>query len=105
LKKREERKTAKKIQQIIWLEPKVFVKVLELAGALGLAANQTIELIVEDYIARGGDLEKAIGRIKEVVKCPECGENFETINEWFVHLKNKSDEARSLVYKLLDLRK
>jgi hypothetical protein len=76
-----------------------------LAEGLGLAANQTIELIVEDYIARGGDLEKAIERIKEVVKCPECGENFETVSDWLMHLKNKSDEARSLVYKLLELRK
>ena len=102
---REEKKTIKKVQQIIWLEPKTFARVLELAEDLGLAPNQTIELIVEDYIARGGDLSKAIERIKEVVKCPECGENFETISDWLVHLKNKSDEARSLVYKLLELRK
>jgi hypothetical protein len=104
LKKREEKKSAKKVQQIIWLEPKVFAKVLELAEALDLAANRTIELIVEDYIMRRGDLEKAM-IMKEVVKCPECGQGFETINEWLIHMKNKSDEARSLVYKLLELRK
>jgi hypothetical protein len=104
LKKKEDRKT-KKVQQIIWLEPKTFARVLDLAEDLGLAANQTIELIVEDYIARGGDLTKAVEKIKEVIKCPECGQDFESVSQLFEHLKNKSDEARNLVYKLLDLRK
>jgi hypothetical protein len=103
-KRREDRKT-KKVQQIIWLEPKTFARVLELAETLGLAANQTIELIVEDYIARGGDLTKAVEKVKEVIKCPECGQDFESVSQLFEHLKNKSDEARNLVYKLLDLRK
>ena len=104
LKKKEDRKM-KKVQQIIWLEPKTFARVLEIAEDLGLAANQTIELIVEDYIARGGDLTKAIEKVKEVIKCPECGQDFESVSQLFEHLKNKSDEARNLVYKLLDLRK
>jgi hypothetical protein len=104
LRRREDRK-AKKVQQIIWLEPKVFAKVLEFAEALGLAANQTIELMIEDYIERGGDLSKAVEKVKEVVKCPECGQGFENVALWFEHLKNKNDEARSLVYKLLELRR
>jgi hypothetical protein len=102
LKKKDEKKTTKKIQQIIWLEPKTFARVLEVAEALGLAANQTIELIVEDYLTSGREPRKAM--VKEVV-CPECGQGFEGVDKWFEHLRNKSDEARRLVYKILELRR
>jgi hypothetical protein len=102
LKKKDEKKTIKKVQQIIWLEPKTFARVLEIAEALGLAPNQTIELMIEDYIMSGRDLRKAMA--KEII-CPECGQGFESVDNWFEHMKNKSDEARRLVYKLLELRR
>jgi len=102
-----ETKTKKVFQRFVWISPKSYAKICELAEALKTSTSQVISLIVDDYFERGLNLleRKSEVEVKEIVKCPECGQGFESVAQWFEHLKNKSDEARNLMYKLLELRK
>jgi len=100
-----EAKTKKVFQRFVWISPRSYAKICELAEALKTSTSQVISLIVDDYFERGLNLleRKDEVQVREVVKCPECGQGFESVTQWFEHLKNKSDEARRLVYRLLEL--
>jgi hypothetical protein len=100
-------KTKKVFQRFVWISPRSYAKVCELAEILKTSTSQVISLIIDDYFERGLNLleRKSEVQVKEVVVCPECGQGFESVAQWFEHLKNKNDEARSLVYKLLEFRK
>ena len=102
-------KATKKIQQIVWLDPRTFAKVLEFADALRLAPNTVISLIVEDYIAKGGKPLKMRTQVvekvneRELVICPECTKKFPDLITWREHLKQNPNELKNLIRELMEL--
>jgi len=102
-------KATKKVQQIVWLDPRTFAKVLEFADVLRLAPNMVISLIVEDYIAKGGEPMKMRTQVVEKVKerelvwCPECLKKFPDVSTWKEHLRQNPQELRNLIRDLMEL--
>lgn len=81
-------KPTKKIQQVIWLEPKFFAKIAEMSSELGVAPNVVISEIVKRY------LEKVDQPIKVVEKpvpagwyCPICISRFTSPSDLIMHLR------------------
>jgi len=96
--KEEKRATKKKVQQVIWLEPKTFTKILELSTKYGFAPNQICSAIIEDYLERE---QKPVERIVRKVVCPECGLEVNDRKDLLMHLKENPEEARTFVHRLL----
>lgn len=72
----------KKVAQLVWLEPEVMAKVLELSAKTSQAANVVISELVKKALEEG---KSSIGEGK-VYLCPKCGREFTKRNEALVHI-------------------
>jgi hypothetical protein len=108
-KKAEEVPQKGKVRQVVWLEPRLYAKIYELAQLFRLAPNVMIALIVEDYFEKGGNPAQPKVQVVEKVKerelvfCPECNEKFPDIMSWREHLRSRPQEVRRLIKDLAGL--
>jgi hypothetical protein len=99
-KPKEEAKAKKVLQRFVWISPKSYAKVCELAEILKTSTSQVISIIIDDYFERGlSPTEKPV-EIKRVTLCPACGQEVEDLMS---HWKQNPSEARSLAQRLLYL--
>lgn len=86
----------KKVVQMIWLEPAVMAKVLEIADKANVAPNVVIAEIVKRYFAfnpepiKTVEVEKEVKIVKPV--CPACLKEFDSVAEVRDHI-TKSDKC------------
>ncbi|MEM4469078.1 MAG: hypothetical protein QXS32_08450 [Candidatus Nezhaarchaeales archaeon] len=80
----------KKIQQIVWLEPKVFAKLAEWSEKYDVAVNVIVSEIVKKYVESGVEPIKVIERRNDAPAgfyCPMCIKRFARPADFIEHLK------------------
>jgi len=103
-KPREEERPKKVLQRFVWLSPRSFAKVCELADQLKTSTSQVISLIIDDYFERGLSLfERPKVEVRNVFVCPECGREEE--GGVYVHFSKYPDCGNKVLYKILELRR
>lgn len=92
-------KGTKKTAQMVWLEPKVMAKILEISDEHGLAPNVVISLIVKEALFGEGKspIVKREEVKKKVVVCPFCLGEFEDVSGFQDHII----KSHSQVWKIL----
>ena len=99
-KPKEEAKAKKVLQRFVWISPKSYAKICELAELLKTSTTQVISLIIDDYFERGLSPTGKPVEIRKVALCPACGQEVEDLMK---HWKQNPVEARSLAQRLFYL--
>lgn len=91
----------RKTFQVVWLEPKVMAKVLELSDQYNIAPNQVISEVVKHALLGESMLTKKeiVEKKVKVVVCPFCLLEFEDVKSFEDHVAKDHTEIYSIIHK------
>jgi len=91
----------RKTFQVVWLEPKVMAKVLELSDQYNIAPNQVISEIVKHALTGESMLTKKeiVEKKVKVIVCPFCLGEFIDVSNFELHIVKEHPEIYSIMQK------
>lgn len=91
----------RKTFQVVWLEPKVMAKVLELSDQYNIAPNQVISEIVKHALLGESMLTKKeiVEKKVKVVVCPFCLKEYVDVSSFEDHITKDHPEIYAIIKK------
>lgn len=88
----------KRIQQVIWLKPLTFSKILMLADKYGVAPNVVIAEILDRVLMDDSVLfrKEVVEKVVKKVLCPVCLEEFDDVASFNRHVEQRHPSIASM---------
>jgi len=95
-----DKRKGRKVQQVIWVKPLTFSKILLLADKYGVAPNTVISEILDKVMVDQSIIfkDKVVEKVVKKVVCPLCLSEFVDVESFKDHFAREHPDIHSLIH-------